>query len=506
MSKRAPETAPSSAAEPHPLRGAHLHLDCASGAAGDMTLGALIDAGVPAEVIRTALDRLGVGGWRLSASVVVKRGIRAVDVKVDTSPGPGHAHEHGHTHAHAHSHDHDHDHAHSHEHGHEHDHPHEHEHGHTHAHAHSHEHGHEHDHAHEHEHTHAHEHGHTHAHEHSHEHEHGHDAHRAYRDIRQMIRDADLDADVIARALDIFDRVARAEARMHQQSIDDVVFHEVGAIDSIVDIVGTAAALSWLAPASVSAVSVAMGHGKLTCAHGILPVPAPAALEILREAGGVLEDGGLPRELCTPTGAAILASAVTQWAPMPRLVPLAVGYGAGDASLPDRANVLRATIGRPAPGAGADAASPGELWRIEANIDDMSAELCEHAADAAFTAGAVDVWWTPIVMKKGRPALLLAALAPETARDAVTAAMLRETTTIGVRFDRVARRVLEREIRQVETRFGRVPIKIARLDGEVVNAAPEYEACRAAARAAGVPLKQVFAEALAAYGRESAPS
>jgi hypothetical protein len=485
MSTRAPGP-PSSAAGPHPLRGAHLHFDCASGAAGDMTLGALIDAGVPAEVIRAALDRLGIGGWRLSANVVVKRGIRAVDVKVDTAPGPGHAHAH----EHAHGHEHDHAHAHEHAHAHHHDHAHEHAHGHDHAHAHEHNH----DHAHEHEH------GHDHAHEHTHEH--GHGEHRAYRDIRQMIRDAGLDADVITRALDIFDRVARAEAKMHQQSIDDVVFHEVGAIDSIVDIVGTAAALSWLAPASVSAVSVAMGHGTLTCAHGILPVPAPAALEILREAGGVIEDGGLPRELCTPTGAAILASAVTQWAPMPRLAPLAVGYGAGDASLPDRANVLRVTIGRPAPGPGAGPAGAGELWRIEANIDDMSAELCEHAAEAAFTAGAVDVWWTPIVMKKGRPALLLAALAPETARDAVTAAMLRETTTIGVRFDRVARRVLEREIRHVDTRFGRLPVKIARLDGDVVNAAPEYEACRAAARAAGVPLKQVFAEALAAYGRE----
>ncbi len=471
MSTQAPGPTQSSTAEPHPLRGAHLHLDCASGAAGDMTLGALIDAGVPVEIIRAALDRVGIGGWRLSANVVVKRGMRAVDVKVDISSGPDHAHDHDHAHAHDHAHGHDHAHAHDHAHGH-------------HAHAHDHDHAHAHD----------------HDHDHAHDHDHDHGSHRAYRDIRQMILAADLDAGVVARALDIFDRVARAEARMHQQSVDDVVFHEVGAIDSIVDIVGTAAALAWLAPASVSAVSVAMGHGNLTCAHGILPVPAPAALEILREAGGVIEDGGLPRELCTPTGAAILASAVTHWAPMPRLIPLAVGYGAGDASLPDRANVLRVTIGRPAPGAGTEAAPDGDLWRIEANIDDMSAELCEHAAEAAFAAGAVDVWWTPILMKKGRPALLLAALAPEAARDAVTAVMLRETTTIGVRFDRVARRVLAREIRHVDTRFGRLPIKIARLDGDIVNAAPEYEDCRAAARAAGVPLKQVFSEAMAAYG------
>ncbi|HWN67310.1 MAG TPA: nickel insertion protein, partial [Haliangium sp.] len=222
------------------LRGAHLHFDCASGAAGDMTLGALIDAGVPVEVVREALDRLGIGGWRLSANVVVKRGMRAVDVKVDTSLEHEHEHEHEHHHGH--------------------------------------EHGHHHGHDHEHEHEHEHEHGHEHEHDHEHGHEHG--PHRAYRDIRQMIRDADLDAGVVVRALDMFDRVARAEAKMHDQSVDDVVFHEVGAIDSIVDIVGTAAALAWLAPASASAVSVAMGHGTVTCAHGILPVPSPAALEI----------------------------------------------------------------------------------------------------------------------------------------------------------------------------------------------------------------------------------
>lgn len=491
--------APATGTDPARLRGAHLHFDCASGAAGDMTLGALIDAGVPVAVVREALDRLGIGGWRLRAQTVIKSGMRAVDVKVDTSPAHTHAHaHHGHAHEH-HAHEH---HGHGHEHHEHHHHEHEH-HGHEH---HGHEHGHEH-------------HGHEHHEYEHHEHEHG--PHRAYRDIRQMIRDADLEPGVVARALDMFERVARAEARMHGQEVDDVVFHEVGAIDSIVDIVGTAAALTWLAPVSASAVSVAMGHGTVTCAHGLLPVPSPAALEILREAGGVMHDGGLPRELCTPTGAAILASTVTRWAPMPRMVPLAVGYGAGDASLPDRANVLRVTIGRPVAAAGARAGAPGSdpggapgddpggdpgLWRIEANIDDMSPELCEHAAEAAFAAGAVDVWWAPIVMKKGRPALLLAALAPELARDAVAAAMLRETTTLGVRFDAVARRVLDREIRLVTTRFGELPVKIARLDGAIVNAAPEYEPCRAAARAAGVPLKQVFAEVLAAYGNETSPA
>lgn len=464
--------------EPGALRGAHLHFDCASGAAGDMTLGALIDAGVPVAVIRDALDRLGVGGNRLTAERVLVRGIRAMDVKVrvdDLGQGGDGGHAHGHSDDHDHGHDHGHDHRH--------------DHGHDHGHGHGDAHGH----------------GHDHGHAHHHDHGHGH-VHRHYRDIRQMILDADLDPAVVARALDMFERVARAEALLHGTTVDQVAFHEVGAMDSIVDIVGTAAALAWLAPASVSAVSVAMGHGSLRCAHGVLPVPAPAALEILREAGGVMADGGLARELCTPTGAAILAAAVTHWAPMPPLVPVAVGYGAGDAVLPDRANVLRVIIGRPAagqpdmaPSAPVDIA-PDRLWRVEANIDDMSPELCAHAAERAFAAGAVDVWWTPIVMKKGRPALMLAALAPDPALAAVSEAMLRETSTIGVRFDRVSRRVLERRIAHVDTVYGRLPVKIALLDGDVVNIAPEHDPCAAAARDHGVALKQVLAAVVAAQG------
>src|SRR5690606_37576327 len=152
---------------------------------------------------------------------------------------------------------------------------------------------------------------------------------------------------------------------------DDVAFHEVGAIDSIVDIVGTAAALAWLAPVSVTAASVAVGHGAVKCAHGLLPVPAPATLEILRAAGGRAHGGGLGRELCTPTGAAILASAVTAWAPMPFMVPVAAGYGAGDMDFPDRPNIMRATVGRPAQAPDMSAGA-GSVWRIEANIDDMS--------------------------------------------------------------------------------------------------------------------------------------
>jgi len=413
------------------LQGRHLHLDCASGAAGDMTLGALIDLGVPVDVIGDALDAIGAGRGRLQIVRVLKRGIAAIDVKVDTRAHLAQLPEatdvptaklspmtfrlqadHGHYH---------------------------------------------------------------------------------YGAIRKNIVEAKLTTGTRARALDIFDRLAKAEAKLHGTTVDQVEFHEVGAIDSIVDVVGTAVALDWLAPASVSCASVAMGHGTLKSAHGVLPVPAPAALEVLRDAGGVMADGGLPRELCTPTGAAILAATVTSWTAAPTGRVIAVGWGAGDLDLADRPNVLRAVVSEPL-------VKPAEsVWQIEANIDDMSGELCAAAAEAVLAEGALDVWWTPITMKKGRPALVLAALATNAERDPVIAAILRETSTIGVRFSQLHRTILTRDTVMVETRYGAIAIKVSR-DGEAIrNAAPEYETCAAAARQHGVPLKLVYAAALAAY-------
>jgi uncharacterized protein (DUF111 family) len=205
-----------------------------------------------------------------------------------------------------------------------------------------------------------------------------------------------------------------------------------------------------------------------------------------------MTDGGVGRELCTPTGAAVLAHAVTSWTPAPAGRPVAVGWGAGDADLADRANVLRVTAFATA------AAAADTVWQIEANIDDMSPELCAPAAEAIFAAGALDVWWSPITMKKGRPALTLFALAPDSARDAAIAAILRETTTIGVRYSAMQRTVLARKTLEVVTRYGTITVKVA-LDGEhVVNAAPEYESCAAAAKQHNVPVKLVYAAALAA--------
>jgi pyridinium-3,5-bisthiocarboxylic acid mononucleotide nickel chelatase len=471
----------------------HLHIDCPAGAAGDMMLGALIDLGVPAEVIGSALDAIGAGRHRLRVQKIVKHGIAATDVKVDTSGHILDEHRHGargQPHAHegrAHSHE---------------------------GRAHSHE-----GRAQTHDgrvkteapsnqsgkfvaikfraetatrHITVDEHGDKFEEVHAHAQDQGH-AHYHYADIRWRIARAQLGEGTRARALDIFDRLARAESKLHGTSLDEVTFHEVGAIDSIVDVVGTAAALDWLAPASVTCASIAMGHGTLTCAHGVLPVPAPAALEVLREAGGVMADGGVATELCTPTGAAILASIVTQWTAAPLARPVAVGWGAGDLDLDDRANVLRLVVLAPAAG------TSQSVWQIDANIDDMSPELTGAASDALFAAGAVDVWWTPIMMKKGRPALTLSALAETDTRDHVIAAILRETTTIGVRYSELQRTVLARRMVDVETRYGRIPVKVAMDGATVVNAAPEYEACAAAARQHGVPVKLVFSAALAAY-------
>ncbi|MBK7197819.1 MAG: DUF111 family protein [Myxococcales bacterium] len=209
-----------------------------------------------------------------------------------------------------------------------------------------------------------------------------------------------------------------------------------------------------------------------------------------------MTDGGVARELTTPTGAAILAHAVTAWTPAPTGAALAVGWGAGDMDLRDRPNVVRVTVVAPR-GHAAD-----ELWRVEANLDDQSPEIAAHAIDHALAAGAVDAWFAPITMKKGRPALAFAALVPAAARAAVVAALLRETSTIGVRFDRVERTVLARATVVVDTAYGPIPIKVARdVDGTVRNAAPEHDACAAAAQAAGAPLKLVYAAAIAAWHR-----
>jgi uncharacterized protein (TIGR00299 family) protein len=328
--------------------------------------------------------------------------------------------------------------------------------------------------------------------------------HRRYRELRELIAGAaDLDQDTRQRALDIFDRLAAAEGRLHGVAPAEVSFHELGAIDSVVDIVGTAAALSYLAPSAVSARPVPLGTGSLRCAHGLLPVPSPAALELLRDAE--VEGGDAATEITTPTGAAILAATATSYGPMPRMRVEAIGYGAGDMELPGRPNLLRLVAGLPAlaPAAGQVESEPTLL--VEANLDDMSPELAAPLLDRLLAVGAVDAWFVPAYMKKNRPGFVIAALAPEPAGERVCGVLLRESTTLGIRLREVERRLLGRTQVEVETAFGKVLVKLG-LDqtdgGRVVNVAPELESCRRVAESCKVPLKQVYAAALVAYATD----
>lgn len=441
-----------------------------------MTVGALVDLGVPEAVIREALAALPLSGYRVEFARVMRGGLAGTKFRVHIDAAAEHALGAAHAHGH---HDHGgHD-------GHEH---HEHEH---HGPAHEGHHDH-HDH---------HEQGTPHAHHHGygvggHSGDSGH-RHTHYGAIRQMLVAAPLGAGVRARALAMFDRLAEVEARIHGVSVAEVAFHEVGAVDSIVDVVGAAAALDWLRPARVVARRVPLGRGFIQTAHGRLSVPAPATLELLR--GVPVEEGGIDGELTTPTGAAVLASTVTEYGSLPPLTVAGVGWGAGDRDMPGRPNLLRVVAGVAEVQAGSE--TEGYLV-IEANIDDMQPELVPPLIEALLAAGARDAWLVPVLMKKGRPGYLVAAVVEEARRQAVEQALLTESTTIGLRRHGVARTVLPRHIIEVDTEFGRIPVKAAGEPGRWLNAAPEFEACRRTAAERGVPLKRVYAAAVAAFWRQ----
>ncbi|ACL67785.1 protein of unknown function DUF111 [Anaeromyxobacter dehalogenans 2CP-1] len=297
-----------------------------------------------------------------------------------------------------------------------------------------------------------------------------------------------------ARAL--FERIGEAEARVHGVPISEVHFHEVGAVDSIVDVCGAAVALDLLGWPAVRSAPPELGRGLVRTAHGTMPVPPPAVLELLK--GKPVRPGGPPGEAVTPTGAALLA-VLAEVGPLPAHVPVRVGYGVGTRAWPDRPNVLRATLAEPAPGAGAGGPGPDALWVLEANLDDCPGQLVARAIEAALEAGALDAWAAPLTMKKGRPGVLLGALCDEARRAAVTGALFAETTTLGVRRHPVERDALERALEPVETAYGSVRVKVARLGGRELGAHPEYEDCAACARAAGVAVREVMAAALVAY-------
>jgi pyridinium-3,5-bisthiocarboxylic acid mononucleotide nickel chelatase len=381
--------------------------DCFSGVAGDMTVAALIDLGVPLEVVRDAVASLGIDGIALSvqpAQTGVIGGVRFVVEQRGAHPE------------------------------------------------------------------------------------------RSYGQVARLLDAASLDSGAKRRAHAIFRRLAEAEAFVHRTPVEDVSFHEVGAVDALADIVGAAAALEHL-QAEVVCSPLPMGHGSVECRHGVLPLPAPATVACLR--GAPTYDANVNAELVTPTGAAIVASQAARFERWPRVAPLAIGWGAGTRRLPDRLNALRVVLGEPVPSTSEEPSAPTH-YVLEANIDDMTGELTGHVIAKLLACGALDAWAAPLTMKKGRPGLLLSALATPPRLAELEAVLLSETSSLGVRRYGVTRSERPRELVDVETPFGRLPVKISRGPYGPPQLKPEFDACATAALSHGVPVRVVLAAALKA--------
>ena len=398
------------------------YFDCPSGAAGDMILGALVDAGLPVEELERGLAALRLPGWSLERREVMKGAFRATKVEV-------HVHDHDHHH-----------------------------------------------------------HGHA---DHTHDHPHGHHHHpdRHLHDILALIAASGLPAPVKANAERIFTRLGEAEARVHGTTVDHVHFHEVGAVDAIIDITGACLGLHLLGVEQVHCSPLPLGGGSVDSAHGRIPIPGPATLELVK--GFPLVDTQVRRELVTPTGAAILTTLAASAGPMPGMVPTAVGYGAGTADL-ETANVIRVLLGDAMAGSARE-----RVMQLETTIDDMSPQLCEVVMERLFAAGALDVHLTAVTMKKGRPGMLLTALCPAALVDPLARVLFAESPTIGVRWTEYQRAVLPREIVPLATAYGEIPFKVSRLDGRVVTATPEFDDVRRLANEHGIPVRQVLDEARA---------
>jgi len=443
------------------------YFDCFSGISGDMVLGALVDAGADLRAIEAELRKLNLPGWTISAKKVQRRAIFATHITVEIAGGPEAGNRASGVETPGKSgvvtsdlkvrppEEHDH-------------------HGHSHAHA----------------------------------QEHGHDSaqglhpeasgqtlkpgHRGLTEIVRMIDAAGLAPRAAERAKKIFRRLGEAEAHVHQVPIEKVHFHEVGAVDSIVDIVGAAIGFELLGIDEFACSSFDVGGGQVKTAHGILPVPAPATAELLR--GAPTHSSGIQRELVTPTGAAIATTLATRYAEIPPMTLRAIGYGAGTADLAEKPNVLRLLVGERAE------TEAGEYWGapvtvIETNLDDMSPQIYGYFVERALAVGALDVFSTPAQMKKNRPGLLVTLLSETENVARLIDLVFRETTTIGVRTYEVRRKTLERELVLVATPFGEVRMKLSRMNGTILNATPEYDDCQRIAAASGVPLKQVIAAA-----------
>ena len=448
------------------------HLDCASGIAGDMFLGACLDLGMPLEVVAEAVASLGLAGVGVESRRASRGGFAGtrfrvlLDGRPLEGPDPEEAGAGGHGHAHAGDHG---------------DHPHAHAEGHGHRHA-----------------------G-----------DHGapaaaHDP-RGQRDlaqIRTLLARSGLRPPVRERALRLFSRLGEAEAKAHGMPLERVHFHEVGAVDSIVDLVGAAAAVEHLAPERLTCGMVNLGSGRVRTDHGELPVPTPATAELLQGVpvyGGRGGDG----ELTTPTGAVLLVELVDAFVELPPLVLKTTGYGLGRRQLPMQPNALRLLRGqRLGPPGGPGSGLPGapEVAVVECEVDDLAGEGFGYLMERLLAAGALDVYFTPLVMKKSRPGTLVSMLCRRPQLEELAGILLLESGSLGCRYHLAARFEAERDSVEVETPFGRVRVKRGRLGGRMVAAAPEYEDCRRLALAAGVPWREVHGAALAALAATAATS
>ncbi len=447
------------------------YLECFSGMSGDMFLGALVDAGVAPRLLEETVAALGIGA-RLEVSRVVRSGISAtkVDVYVDGEKDlPREQYWERQTTAHN---------------------EHEHRHGH-----------HEHDH---HEGKHSHQdaesrasrplpHEHSVSHEHPHSHAHG----RGLTEIREIISAAAISETARKTALAIFEALGRAEAKIHNASVESVHFHEVGSVDAMVDIVCAAVGAEALRVDEIVCSPLNVGGGTVKCAHGTIPVPAPATVELLGDAP--VYSSGVLAELVTPTGAAIVKTLVSRFAAFPEMKIEKSGYGAGSRDFPGHPNVVRLTVGETASNAVAARTSSETITVLEANLDDLNPQVFGYVMDRLFEEGALDAFGMPVQMKKNRPGMLLTVLCKPEDAGKLTQLIFAETTTLGVRRRDEMRETLARRWEKVHTPWGEVRIKIASMNGTVTNYAPEYEDCRRIAAEHRVPLKRVMGEAVESY-------
>lgn len=457
-----------------------LYIECAMGAAGDMLAAALLDL-LSVEEQQAFLGQMNrlLPGVQVKVNPAQKCGVQGLHVQVLVNGEEEHSHDHGPVHPEVHPapavHDHPHEHMHEHDHHHDHDDPHDH------------------DHVHEHHHDHVHEYGHDHPHEHDHGHGHHHHATMAW--VEQTIQKTDLPPEVKEQALQVYRVIAQAESAAHGCPVDQVHFHEVGALDAVADVTAVCLLMHMLAPEKIVVSPVHLGSGQVRCAHGILPVPAPATAYILQ--GVPAYTGSIRGELCTPTGAALLKTFAQSFGPMPVMVTEKVGIGVGNKDF-EAANVLRVFWGSDASQAQQES---DQIVELRCNLDDMTGEAIGYASELLLEEGALDVYTVPIQMKKSRPAVMLCCLCHAPQRDKLTQLMLRHTTTWGVRASVMDRSVLTTRMVPVKTKYGVVRVKQGTGYG-VKKCKVEYVDMAAAAAQAGVELVRVERAARKAFKKQ----